>query len=75
MKKLLMRKKLITETLTSTLGSVKVKLSKQKARKLSFVRLGKLRQECWLVLKRIFKDGNPVGLGVPSQIRIKDCIR
>ena len=73
-KKLLMRKTLITEALISTLGSIKVKPSKQKARKKSFVRLGKLKLECWLVQRRIFKDGNPVGLGTPSQIGIEDCI-
>ena len=73
-KKPLMRKTSITETLISMLGSVKVKPSRQKARKLLSVGLGKLKQECWLVLKRIFKDGNPVGLGVPTQTRIEDCI-
>ena len=73
-KKLLMRKTLIMEALISTLGSVKVKPSKQKARKKSFVRLGRLKLECWLVQRQIFKDGNPVGLGAPSQIRIEDCI-
>ena len=65
---------MITETLISMLGSVKVRPSKQKARKPLSVGLGRLKLECWLVLKRIFKDGNPVGLGTPSQIRIKDCI-
>ena len=74
MKKLLMEKQPM-RTPKLKPGSAKVRLSKQKIKKPLFVGLGKLKQECWLVLRQIFKDGNPVGLGTPSQTRIEDCIR
>ena len=45
-----------------------------KKKKTSSAWLGKLKLECWLVLMRIFKDGNLVGLGMPAKTRIKECV-
>ena len=74
MKRLLM-KKLTMEAQKPTPGSAMDKFSQLRRRKISSAWHGKLKLECWLVPRRILKYGNPVGLGAPSQIRIKDCIR
>ena len=72
MKKIPMKKAPTMGAQKQTPGFIKVGSFRLVEKKISFVRLGKLKQECWLVLRQIFKDGNPVGLGTPSQIRIED---
>ena len=70
----LTRTKLTMEAHKQTPGFVKVRSSQSAKKKTWSAWHGKWRLECWLVLMRIFKDGNPVSLGVPAKTRIEEHV-
>ena len=69
--KLQMKK--IMEALRIIPGSIRVKPSQRKRRSLSSIGLLQYKLGWRLVLKQIFKAGNPVSLGRPAKSRIEDC--
>ena len=74
MMKLLMRTILTMEAQKQTPRFAKVRSSQFMKKKTSSAWLGKQRLGCWLVLKWIFKDGNPIGLGAPAKTRIEEHV-
>ena len=62
------------EAQKQTPGFVKVGSSQSAKKKTLSAWLAKRSKGYWLVLKRIFKDGNPVSLGAPTKTRIEEHV-